>query len=181
MQREWNLHYPRWIIGDGQPDRDVGDAFDWFAVDFWGESQLVTASKGIASATAGHDYQYHIVAEVTYLSENSCVIDFGLHAIGPRDSLPPQCAQGDYVSGEIKLELPLRIPIMPESVVATLKHRWQVNRISADITPYVAHPDSPRFFKRDESHIRYEDVTSTESVKAEMYVLHCSEVPASLP
>ena len=178
MQREWNLHYPSWIIGDGEPDRDVGDAFDWFAVDFWGESQLVTASKGIASAIAGHDYQYHIVAEVTYLSENSCVIDFGLHATGSRDSLPPQCVQGDYVSGEVKLELPLCIPTMPESVVATLKHRWHVDRISADTTPYVAQPDSPRFFKRDESQIRYEDVTSTESVNAEMYVLHCSEVSA---
>ena len=178
MQREWSLHYPRWIIGDGQPDRHVGDIFDWFAVDFWGESQLVTASKKIASAIAADDYQYHIVAEVTYLSENSCVIDFGLPATGSRDSLPPQCVQGDYVSGEIKLELPLCIPMMPESVVATQKHRWRVDRISADITPHVAHPDSPRFFKRDESHIRYEDVTSTESVSAEMYVLHCSEVSA---
>jgi hypothetical protein len=82
------------------------------------------------------------------------------------------------MSGEIKLELPLCIPIIPESLVATLKHRWHVNRISADITPYVAHPDSSRFFKRDESRLRYEDVTSTELVNAEMYVLHCSEVSA---
>jgi hypothetical protein len=96
MQREWNLHYPRWIIGDGQPDRDVGDVFDWFAVDFWGESQLVSASKGIASAIAGDDYQYHIVAEVTY---NSCVIDFGLHDRLQRFLATTMCARGLHVGG----------------------------------------------------------------------------------
>ena len=175
MQHEWSLHYPRWIIGDGEPDRVVGEVFDWFALEFWAERQLERASQRIASATAGSDHQYRVVAEVAYLSETACVIDFGLHATGRRDYLPPECVQGDYVSGQIKLELPLCTPIMPDSVLDSLKHRWRIGRISADMTPYHAHPDNPRFFTRDDTQIRYEEVPSTESVTTEMYVLHCSE------
>jgi len=103
------------------------------------------------------------------------VIDFGLHATGRRDYLPPECVQGDYVSGQIKLELPLCTPIMLDSVLDSLKHRWRIGRISADMTPYHAHPDNPRFFTRDDTQIRYEEAPSTESVTTEMYVLHCSE------
>lgn len=43
MPSEWNLHSARWVIEDGESDRDVGESFEWFAVEFWSESGLATA------------------------------------------------------------------------------------------------------------------------------------------
>lgn len=31
---DWNLHYSRWVIDDGEPERHVGEIFEWFAVEF---------------------------------------------------------------------------------------------------------------------------------------------------
>ncbi len=174
MPHEWNLHYASWIIGDGEPDRSIGEVFDWFALEFWTESRLTMSSERSASAIPVDDYKYRVVAEVAHFSEKACVIDFGLRATADPDLLPPGCTKGDYVTGEIGLDLPLCTPVVPEPV--SEKHRWQVNRISADLTPYVAHPDNPRFFTRDDSRIRYQEVPSTESVRAQTYILHCSEI-----
>jgi len=132
------------------------------------------SSERSASAIPVDDYKYRVVAEVAHFSEKACVIDFGLRATADPDLLPPGCTKGDYVTGEIGLDLPLCTPVVPEPV--SEKHRWQVNRISADLTPYVAHPDNPRFFTRDDSRIRYQEVPSTESFRAQTYILHCSEI-----
>ena len=174
MPHEWNLHYASWIIGDGEPDRSIGEVFDWFALGLWTKDRLAMSSERSVSAIPVDDYKYRVVAEVAHLSEKACVIDFGLRAIADADLLPPGCMQGDYVTGEIGLDLPLCTPVVPEPVSG--KHRWQVNRISADLTPYIAHPDNPRFFTRDDSRIRYQEVPSTESVRTHTYILHCSEI-----
>ena len=61
MPSEWNLHYARWVIEDGEPDRDVGESFEWFAVEFWSESGLVAAKDaGERSAVPGEDFKYLI-------------------------------------------------------------------------------------------------------------------------
>jgi len=117
------------------------------------------------------------VAEVVHLSEKACVIDFGLRAIAGSDLLATGCIEGDYVAGEVWLNLPLCFEIAPESVLLSLRYRWKVERISADLTPFVAHPDNPRFFTRDDSRVRYEEVTATSSIKAHSYILCCSEMP----
>jgi len=94
MPSEWNLHYARWVIDDGEPDRDVGESFRWFATEFWSEVALVLA-KGAheISATPVADFQYCVTAKVAYVSARAAVIDFGLTAIGPRDLLPPECRE----------------------------------------------------------------------------------------
>lgn len=177
MHHEWNLHYASWIIADGEPDRSIGEVFDWFALAFWTDTRLAVSSEQSTSATAVNDYKYRVVAKVTYLSEKACVLDFGLLATASSDQLPSGCMQGDYVTGEIALDLPLcTTEVMPEPVSETLKYRWQVNRISADLTPYIAHPDHPRFFTRDESRICYQEVPATESVKTHSYILHCCQI-----
>lgn len=158
------------------PHRSVGEVFDWFAVAFWTEECLVRTEQKSRSAVRVSDYKYRIVAEVTYLSEKACIIDFGLKATASTDRLPPDCVAGQYVSGEVHLNFPLCTEIMPDQVSKALAHTWRVDSISADLTPYVAHPENPRFFYRDNSRIRYEETSSTESLKASSYVLHCSEV-----
>ena len=176
MQSQWNLHYESYVISDGEPHRSVGDEFEWFTIAFWTEEPLVRSEQTTRSAVPAADYRYRVVAEVTYLSEKACVIDFGLKATSSADRLPPDCGIGTYVTGEIHLDLPLCTEMMPEEVLKTLTHTWRVNRISADLTPYIAYPQNPRFFRRDSSRVKYEETSSTESLKADSYVLHCSEV-----
>jgi hypothetical protein len=177
MPTEWHLHYDDWIIGDGEPDRDVGDVFDWFALAFWAKERLTAADHETKSAIPMSDFRYRVVAEVTHISRIACIIDFGLKATTTDDVLPLGCQKGDFVTGEIGLRLPLVTEVGPEAEFKALAHRWKVNKISADVTQYIQCQDNPRFFARDESRIRYEDVPATYSVKAHTYILHCCEVP----
>jgi hypothetical protein len=180
MLPEWNIHYDDWIIGDGEPDRDVGDIFEWFALAFWPDGDLKRVeAEGTKSAIPMDNYKYRVVAEVVFLSQRACIIDFGLRAAALAGSVPAGCKVGDYVTGNISLRLPLCTEFGPEEVAETPAYTWEVNRISADLTPYVAHSDNPRFFVRDDSRIRYEEVVATYSVKACTYILHCSQIPTS--
>jgi hypothetical protein len=175
IQPEWNLHYFRWVIGDGNPERHVGEVFDWFATTFWSEATLAKADEHEKTAAPIADNAYRVAAEVVYIStdalQDACVIDFGIRAISDLEILAPGCREGDYVTGQVRLELPLCTKISPHD----LTRRWRVNRISADLTPYVPHP-THGYLMRDSSQIQYKDVAGTDSVSAECYVLHCSEV-----
>lgn len=70
MNDDWTLHYARWVIEDGQPDRDVGEIFDWFAPTFWSDEKLSAAYEHKRLAVPVGENQYRVVAEVTYLSDN---------------------------------------------------------------------------------------------------------------
>lgn len=170
MNSEWHLHYEGWVIEDGQPDREVGETFDWGALSYWSEDEcLGVTEERVKSATAVDDFKYTISGEVIYLADNCCVIDFGLKAAGSADNLPAGCATGDYVAGTISIELPLCIALVPQEILASLHHKWTVKKISADLTP-------DNGFTRDTSRVRFQEVLSTNSLKARSYVLHCSEV-----
>jgi hypothetical protein len=166
---EWDLRYPQWMIGDGEPDRNVGEVFDWFAVEFWSDEKLKKSVKKTKSAIAINDFKYRITAEVTYVSNNACIIDFGLKATSTADVLVPEFQEGDYVMGEVSLGLAFSMQVVTEEVLKSLARTWQVNKISADLTPYLG-------YARDSSRIRYEDAASTSAVNAHTYVLHCSEI-----
>jgi hypothetical protein len=176
MTPEWNLSYEDWLIGDGQPHRAVGEVFEWPAVAFRTWEPLEKSDKQSRSAVEIFDFKYRVVAEVTFFSEKACVIDFGLRATADSDRIFHPCEVGEYVTGEIRLNLPICTEIMPHEVSKTLMHRWKINRISADLTPYIAPPENPRIFSRDDSRVHHQDVPSTRSVKATDYVLHCTEV-----
>jgi hypothetical protein len=57
MSRLWNLHYPRWMIADGEPERRMGEDFDWFAVEFWTPGNLDPATHSDKLAVAIVDYK----------------------------------------------------------------------------------------------------------------------------
>jgi hypothetical protein len=162
---DWHLHYFGWVIGDGEPDRDVGDVFEWFALAFWGSASMTRHDERTQSAILVADYRYRVIAQVAFISEKACVLDFGLRAASVRDLLPDDCHEGDYVTGVIGLELPLCLPaVVPESVAATLKRKWQVKHIIADVTPKIAGPGR-RTLIRDDSRVEYRDVKSTRSLR----------------
>jgi hypothetical protein len=176
MPTEWNLNYPSWMIADGEPDREVGETFEWFAVEFWTQQPLTRAGVRSKTAVLIADFNYRITGEITYLSEKACVIDFGLSAIDTPDAVAPDCRQGDYVTGDIGIGLPLCVEMAPEAVLETLRRKWHVNSISADLTPFKSHPDNPRILVRDEARTEYIEAKSTRDVNAHDYVLRCNEI-----
>lgn len=176
---EWSLYYDRFLIADGEAERRVGETFDYFVVEFWTTKRLKKYRQKRKTATAIAEHQYRVCAEVIHVSKDSCVVDFGLLTVGRADSIPRGCKEGDYVLGEVRLNLPLCVRDVPQSIIETMRYKWLVNKIHADITPNISHGDNPKVFSRDESKIRYEEVLSTDSVEASGYVLHCTELGKS--
>lgn len=176
MSVEWDLHYAAWIIADGEPERGVEEDFDWFSLEFWSNTKLEKTPDSTKSAVVRPDYKYRVVAEVVFLSDEACVIDFGLRAIGYADRLCPNANKGEYVTGEIELGLPLCTAIVPHEIQQSLRRTWRVNGIHADMTPYISRPSDPKAFFRDNSRIQYEPVLSKASVKTHDYVLHCTKL-----
>jgi hypothetical protein len=169
----WNLHLQRWVIEDGVPELHVGDVFDW-TLAFWSEKVLIRADEKPKAAIPLADNYYRVRAEVIYISQDpsqaGCILDFGLQAISEVDGLlgvplPSECKEGDYVTGEIRLELPLCTVVHPHNLV----RKWHVEGISADVTGYSLTPG-------DISRHCYEEVSRTDVVRAGSYVLHCSLV-----
>ena len=174
MERDWNLHYSRWVIDDGEPELHVGEEFDWFAVSFWSDAPLVRSTESTRSAIPIADGRYRVNAEVIYISQDTklsaFIIDFGIRAeCDGANLLPDGCVEGDYVSGEISLNLPLCTA--PHAY--DLSHRWRANEIFADLTPFVL-SSVGRVYVRDSSQILYQTVAGTDSVKARSYLLNCS-------
>ena len=177
VNAEWNLHYFRWVIDDGEPERHVGETFEWFAVEFWPDAAIVQSVEMTKSAIAITDNAYRVNAEVIYISDDCaklgcCILDFGLRVIcNGGDALPKECQEGDYVTGEIRLGIPLYASVYTDDLI----YRWRVNKVSADLTPYVLDPTQRAWF-RDASAIKYDDVSGTDAVEAKSYVLHCSQL-----
>ena len=176
MPSEWDLHYARWIIEDGQPNRRIGETFVWFIVEAYADQPLALSRESTASAVPINDYRYRVVAQVKFVGERNCIVDFGLRAALSRDRLPEICQIGDFVVGDVGLDLPLCIDLLPEEEFSSLRYTWRVSRITADVTPYVSHADNPRYFFRDTSRISFTEVANTDQIKAQEYILHCREV-----
>ena len=70
MPSEWNLHYFRWMIGDGEPERHVDDVFDWFAISFWSDAGLIWSADKSKTAVSVGDNAYRVNAELYTFPEN---------------------------------------------------------------------------------------------------------------
>ncbi len=173
MDFEWNLHLLRGVIEDGEPERHVGEVFDW-PVTFWSDVELIPAVEKTKLALPLADNYYRVNAEVIYISQDpnqqACILDFGIKAISELGGLlgvplPQGCREGDYVTGEVRLDLDLCTAVHPHD----LSRQMRVNRISADLTDFSLYPG-------DVAKVRYREVSGTDVVRAGSYVLHCSAV-----
>lgn len=176
MQTDWNLRYSRWVIDDGEPELHVGEDFEWFAISLWAEEALGPSTEHTRSAVPIADGRYRVNGEIIYVSQDTdqsaFIIDCGVKAIADGLSLLPNTSkEGDFVTGEIELLLPLCTAVHTEN----LAHRWRVNKVSADLTPFI--PSSvERVYVRDSSQILYKEVLGTDSLKAYSYLLNCTLV-----
>lgn len=169
----WGFHLQRYVIEDGEPELHIGDVFAW-PLTFWVDKVLTRSleESKIASPLAGN--YYRVNAEVIYISRDptqaGCIIDFGVQAISEMGGLlglplPSECEVGDYVSGEIRLDLALCTVVHPHD----LTRKWRVEHIYADLSNYTDKPG-------DTARSRYQDVPATDTVRVGSYVLHCSAV-----
>jgi hypothetical protein len=181
MPLEWNFWYALWMIQDGLPNRSVGDQFSW-DIEFHSPEKLSISEERRKTNIPLADYEYEIIGEIISIyraasvAESACVIDIGLKIIGDPDSLPVASKPGDYVRGKMSLSLTHGHAIPPQESAESLKRKWRVKAIKADVTPYISPPDRPNYFVRDRSRVAYKPVWSTAEVQVENYILHCSEV-----
>ena len=175
MPSEWNIGYARWIIDDGEPEREVGECFRWFAIEFWATNPLTKSAARLRSVSGGANYSYRVVAEVVHVSANAAVIDFGLRAVGQSKLLPTGFKPGEYVTGDINLSFPLCTDILPDDVIESMTHEWAIKHIVADLTPYRPGDETNSWFVRDEQRVAYEDVKSTREKLANSYILQCEQ------
>ncbi len=178
MSSTWSIHYDRWVIDDGEPEREVGECFRWSVLAFGSMDRLTHAAAHVRSAIDEEDYCYSVVAKVVHVSTSAAVIDFGLRAVGRSDSLPTACQAGEYVSGQIKLVLHHWCDPLPDDILESMTHEWSVKRMLADLTPYRAGDEKGTWFIRDAQKATYEQITSTRVKNARAYVLQCCLVDA---
>jgi hypothetical protein len=173
---KWNLGFPSYLIADGEyPELSAGQEIECFALEFHPRT-LKVSPPGPKEAKLAIGSDYSVVAEILYLSDEACLIDFGLRAVCslPGRDVPKTARTGDHVQGLIYIGIPLAIPLIPEQFMSSLKHRWRVENISANTTPLMESVSSSglRFRHYDESRTSYEKVDSTNTGALD-YVLHC--------
>ena len=117
---------------------------------------------------------YLVNAEVIYVSKDpaqvGCILDFGAKAVSELGGLlgiplPPECEEGDYVTGEIRLDLALCTVVHSHQITC----KWRVGEISADLANYGSKPS-------DVCGSRYQQISGTDAVRAGSYVLRCSVI-----
>jgi hypothetical protein len=175
---KWHLGFPSYLIADGAyPELSVGQDIDCFALEFHPRSLMVVSPRPKETRLVlGCDYS--VVAQILYVSDKACLIDFGLRAACslPGRDVPKRAKVGGHVQGFIYVGIPLCIPQIPEHFKPTMKYKWHIGGISANVTPLV---ESKSVFwakqktqEYDKSRMAFKEVDSTNAGAMD-YVLHC--------
>jgi len=169
----WNIHYARWIIDDGEPEREVGENFPWPVLGFHSVERMSSGARQTRSALEADDYSYEVDAEILHVSPTAAVIDFVI-AFGEHDSVPSGCKAGDYVAGRIHLSfLHYCDPSVPDQLQESMFHKWSTTCILADMTPYRSVDELAKRLIPDSQNARYVQVKSTRERNVRSYVLQC--------
>ena len=100
-QQKWEIGLSSWIMQDGNYDNfEVGQNAE-FALEFY--SQTYRKSDGQARSAKGLGAaKYDIIGEVTYLTPEVWILDFGICAF--QESKPPEwISVGSFVAAEVYL------------------------------------------------------------------------------
>lgn len=174
---EWYIHYDEWVLSDGAPDFGVGDVFDWRLVSFRSDGPLQPSGQRVKSAAPVANFGYQIVAEVLHLSNESCLVDIGpLLSLAARQTLPADVSEHAFVRGNVYFRLPLVTEFGLD--ILTGSQRWKINRIFADLTPYI---EQSGLSVPDESRRQYQEIPGTWVQRAHTYILQCEEIGTGEP
>ena len=174
MLAVWNVQYARWIIDDGEPEREVGENFPWPVLGFHSMEGMSSTTTRTQSVLEVDDYGYDVGAEVLHVSPTATVISFGLIAFGEPDSVPRGCKVGDYVVGRIRLSfLHYCDPSIPGKIRELMFHNWSVKRILADVVPHRFVDQSADRLIGGSKEAGYVQVKTTREKKVKSYILSC--------
>jgi hypothetical protein len=177
MPSTWNIHYARWIIDDGEPEREVGDHFLWELLLYHSAERMTHSATRELSVLEADDYSYDVVAKIVHLSPTASLIDFGLTAFGAPNLVPRQCEIGDYVTGRIKLSfVHYCYPSVPAQIRESMSHHWSAEAVLADLTSYSHADEAEKRFIRDSQNAKYEPVKSTREKNVQDYILQCCQL-----
>jgi hypothetical protein len=159
---KWNLGFPSYLIADGEyPELSAGEEIESFALEFHPRT-LKVSPPGPKEATLSIGCDYRVLAEIPYISDKVCLIDFGLKAVCslPGRDVPKTARTGNHVQGLIYIGIPLAIPQIPKQFMSSLKHRWRVESVSANTTPMIESVSlsGRRFRQYDESRTKVCDL-----------------------
>jgi hypothetical protein len=175
---KWHLGFPSYLIADGAyPELSIGQDIECFALEFHPRAlKVVSPRPNETRLVIGCDYS--VVAEILHVSDKACLIDFGLRAACslPGRDVPKRAKVGDYVEGVIYVGIPLCIPQIPEHFMPTIRHKWHIGGISANITPLIESKSvwwsGPKTRQYDKSKMAFKEIGSTNTGAMD-YVLHC--------
>ena len=147
-----------WLSGNGKPSSQPASDFEVWSCP--GILCRETANHDLAESLRIRDRCILITnIELTRRSfsfrKRIAMLDAGLRASVTRCHSVKMHGKATTSTGDISLGLPLGTEIAPHEVLDTLRHKWHVNGIDADLTPYISHPKEPKYYFRDESRIRY--------------------------
>ena len=112
-----------------------------FALEFYAPDRLVTVASVDKQLEAGSGYTYDVAAEIVFVSEDICVLDFGLAAYSERSSaLEAGYRLGDFVKGKISFgvdsfsyfERLSKIRGVPPFI-----YEWCINSVEQDTSPLI--------------------------------------------
>lgn len=180
----WEVGLSAWIIQDGNYDNFASGQVAEFALEFYSQNyrQSDVHSKSAKCLGAA---KYEITGEVVYLTDEVCVLDFGICAF--QESKPPEgISVRCFVTAEIYLGIdPFfyveRLYTLPE--IPALIYSWKIDSIGQQTAPFIEtrEPSGQKVLIRDENKFGYKPVSKTDAWKDDTgnaeYVLTCALLP----
>ncbi len=115
---------------------------------------------------------YRVVAEVTQVTDQALIVDFGIPALARSYPAPDNLAPGDFITGDLTL---LFYSATVEYVrdeareIDALNQYWDIQAVtkrSAPLIPVFDRQGVQQYFIRDDAHATYEKMDRTDGLSA---------------
>jgi hypothetical protein len=186
-----DIYIENWIISDGNYRHFCEGETRDFALEFYAPKDLTKVALSSKHFRASSGYTYDVSAEIVFISEAICVLDFGLAAYSESSStLKAGYQLGDFVQGRISLGIDPFFyfeQLSKISGVPPLIYEWRINSVEQDTSPLVPTEIGGRQGYRKLTGRSFHAVRATsENVTvpneiSPLHVLHCTKLdrPAS--
>lgn len=174
----WNIRFGAELIRE-EGEYGIlacGRTIDTWILEFYGDKWSLAKDRA-KSASPVEDFQYRVNAEVLFISNGVCVLDFGIKTVGEISDpqLLGQLSIGSYLSGEITVGMTFCTEVIPENLAQSMNYRMRIEQIFEDTARLVKF-EGNRVFRPATESPRFREVESTNTDAYE-YILRCSEIP----
>ena len=138
---DFDVYIDSWIISDGNYDHFHEGEIREFALEFYAPDGLTRLPSSARHFRASSGYTYEVEAEIVFISDEICVLDFGLAAYSENSAdLKAGHRLGDVVQGKITLGVDPFFyfeRLSKISGVPPLIYEWRINSVEQDTSPVV--------------------------------------------